>query len=531
MKKTAGCVKVVLLVLATIAITAANAAGEPQASKDVPSLIRLLADRSAMERGSAARELGKLGERAAPAIPKLIELLGDEESLMLGMPGWVCDEAADALSEIGRLAVGPLVKATESPNALVRAHAARALGGMRPSSKEALPALLRLLRDQNKDVRRHVLEAIAHVEPTARTAIPAVIDVLASDAEPTNRCWAAGTLASLDKRGTEAIPALVRALRDKDPDVRATAAGAIGGFGPIARAAIVPLTELLSDNGLYWVFDAPDMARQRPVRYEMAQALGMIGPAAASALPKLKGVFQSDSDGQVRAAAAVAALRIDPRQKEALPALIKILEKDDDDWSQAVALEEIESLGPKAALATDGLKSALQHSEWYDTRARAATALAAVAPREAVPLLVERMREEKRNGDKRRALDEQYSDDWLVRESIAEALGKLGPDAAAAAAALGAVVADASDGLGVRHSAAASLGKIGPAARAAVPQLTAALSDGDVYLRRLAAAALGNIGPSARPAIPKLSQLSKNDPDEGTRRAAQAAIERIAPGR
>jgi HEAT repeat protein len=530
MRKSACHLNVILFGIATIMSVAVNADSETQLKNDIRSLVKRLDDESPRERGSAAKALGGAGAEAAPAVSKLIELLGDEENVIVGIPGCVCDDARDALSRIGEPALGPLIKATESSNPSVRANAAMAIGFMQPSPKNSLPALLRLLHDPSKHVRCRVLEAIVHLEPKALTAESSIMGILAHDTEPCVRSLAAWALAALDKDGTKAIPALIQSLHDRDPDVRAATADAISRFGPTARTAVMPLVESISDNELYWIHETIDMARQRPVRYAIVESLGMIGPAAAPALPKLKAALLSERIEEVRAATAIAVLRIDPQQREVLPILIKILEtgKDGDSDAQTVALEGIRSLGPKAALATIALKNALQHAERNDLRAAAATALAAVSPQEdVVPFLVKQMWEEKRKGDKKRISDSQYDDDVFVRERIIQTIGTFGPSAAAATPALASVVADANDIFGVRLSAATSLGKIGFAAHEAVPQLTNALSDASERLRRLAAIALGEIGPSAKTAIPKLLELSKNDTSKATRVAAQAAIERI----
>src|SRR5262245_36323578 len=65
---------------------------------------------------------------------------------------------------------------------------------------------------------------------------------------------------------------LIKELRDKDPEVRAMAALAIGEQDRPARAAVRPLIRALKD---------PD----RFVRWSAACSLGKIGPAARAAVP------------------------------------------------------------------------------------------------------------------------------------------------------------------------------------------------------------------------------------------------------
>jgi HEAT repeat protein len=79
---------------------------------------------------------------------------------------------------------------------------------------------------------------------------------------------------ALARIGPASIPALLRALGDKDPQVRVRAAQAFSRMGPEASPAVPLLTKALSD---------PD----RGVRRGAAHALGQIGPAAESAIPAL----------------------------------------------------------------------------------------------------------------------------------------------------------------------------------------------------------------------------------------------------
>ena len=76
----------------------------------------------------------------------------------------------------------------------------------------------------------------------------------------------------------------------------------------------------------------------------------------------------------------------------------------------------------------------------------------------------------------------------------------------------------------VRSRAAEALGKIGPEAAAAVPALTTALQDPDVDVRMEAAWALGCIGPEAAAAAPALSNALQ-DPVVDVR--SEAAVQAL----
>jgi HEAT repeat protein len=100
--------------------------------------------------------------------------------------------------------------------------------------------------------------------------------------------------AKIDTRA--ALPALISALQDKDQDVRAWSAQAIGDIGPAAVTAVPSLVKLLSNDAYS--------------RISVFIALYGIGPAAKAALPALK-PYLSDPDADVRrmAARAVAGIQ------------------------------------------------------------------------------------------------------------------------------------------------------------------------------------------------------------------------------
>ena len=73
--------------------------------------------------------------------------------------------------------------------------------------------------------------------------------------------------------------ALLRALRDPDPGVRATAASAFQFWGKNVEVVVAALTQALSD---------PDVG----VRGNAATSLGRFGPAAKPAIPALRRLLQ-----------------------------------------------------------------------------------------------------------------------------------------------------------------------------------------------------------------------------------------------
>src|SRR5438552_3804422 len=121
-----------------------------------PWLQTLNTGSSEAARRNAAYALGKIGNRAAEAVPALIRRLAAEESAK------VREAIAFALGEIGRESlkavedpnlVPALAQALKDPDALVRRSSAYALGNLGDRAEPARPALEALLKDDKAEVR------------------------------------------------------------------------------------------------------------------------------------------------------------------------------------------------------------------------------------------------------------------------------------------------------------------------------------------------------------------------------------------
>ncbi|MCI0580002.1 MAG: HEAT repeat domain-containing protein [Chloroflexi bacterium] len=309
----------------------------------------------------------------------------------------------------------------------------------------------------------------------------------------------------LGQAGRPAIARLERCLRDRNGEVRRSAAEALGQIG---KAAIPSLMAALQDKD--WV-----------VRQSAAEALGQIGEAALS--PLLAAL--EDSNSVLRGSAADALGRIG--EAAAAPPLIAAL-RDNEREVRGSAARALGRIGE--ATAVHPLISALQDSDWI-VRRSAAGALGQIGDAAAVPPLFTALQDsESRVRDSAADALEQIGEaavpaliaalqdrESRVRQSAADALGQIGE--AAAMPFLIAALNDSS--VWVRSSAAQALGQIGD--DGAVPWLIAAFQDsrGDVIYS--AAAALGQIGAAAVPALFATLQ----DSDEWVCRSAAQALGRI----
>jgi len=212
------------------------------------------------------------------------------------------------------------------------------------------------LNSSDQEKRREAVMELSHVEGSAATS--ALISALA-DRSPRVRAAAAAGIA--ERREVPAIPLLAACLaKDKDSFVRKMAAYALGGFRGFERTA--SLITALKDKdaevrgaaavslGVFGDADAvaaltaalPD--KNAFVRAHTARALGVNGTAAKSSVPALNKLLASDDDGEVRRQAATALGSIGDRS--ALPALERS-RHDKDPYLVEAALDAIRILERK----------------------------------------------------------------------------------------------------------------------------------------------------------------------------------------
>ena len=124
----------------------------------LPGLIEALGDDSPEVRLRAIRPILAMGPTASDAAPVLTGLLADADSR-------VRQWSAAALGQIGPAAAGAapaLINALGDPDATVRQAAAAALGAI--GAAEAAPRLRDALSDSNKAVQRAARLALEHIE-------------------------------------------------------------------------------------------------------------------------------------------------------------------------------------------------------------------------------------------------------------------------------------------------------------------------------------------------------------------------------
>jgi HEAT repeat protein/beta-lactamase regulating signal transducer with metallopeptidase domain len=264
---------------------------------------------NAVERASAACKLGMMGVSAAPAIPQLIRLLGDETSVGAfdcGTRGTVHSdddtvgqEAAVALMRIGPLAIDPLALVLKTQRVPARKNAAFALALLKDD--RTVEPLIAAITDSAGQVRAQAAWGLGQKHDSS--AVEPLINAL-KDAEWEVReqaAWASGLVGNRDS-----VEPLSAALKDSHARVRSQAAWALGLKGN--KDAVEPLMVALKDSDAH-------------VRAEAAWALGLKGDyRAVEALS----ATTNDDNNHVRQQATWALGMIKLRDRRAANMNIKI---------------------------------------------------------------------------------------------------------------------------------------------------------------------------------------------------------------
>jgi HEAT repeat protein len=303
---------------------------------------------------------------------------------------------------------------------------------------------------------------------------------------------ALGNMAAGGKRDVErakpAVPALARAMKDKNKEVRESAAFALGNIRADPGTSVLALMEGLKD-------------KDPSVRKRSAESLGGFGRDAQPAVPALVEAL-GDQDDDVQRQAAEAIGQIGGNAWTLIPALLNAFKNSNN--SQAADV-----------LADIARKAAEVHADiWRDASS-------------AVSTLVEILQE--RDGERRVVIQSNAIAQYSRSAKAAEVLGAIGPEAGAAVPALVDALKDRDPYIAAR--AAGALGRIGQkqdeAARVAVRIVSDETNEEEHWWDRTAAAeALGQLGPDAEFALPALSKVVDHpvDPSGFSARAADAIL-------
>ena len=158
-----------------------------------------------------------------------------------------------------------------------------------------------------------------------------------------------------------AVPALIRLLSDRDPEVQWTAAECLAGIGPEAAEAVPALVRMIKNRS------RANQRYEMMAMFSVARALGEIGPAASAAIPALEEVANNASLANAHAVVAVALIKIGQGSFQKFFERLKDT-SNQDEWIRTA--QQVERLGTNAEPAIPFLLAAFQHTN-DNIRARA----------------------------------------------------------------------------------------------------------------------------------------------------------------
>ncbi len=222
------------------------------------------------------------------------------------------------------------IRSLSDSSTRARTLAADALGRIleiQPKSPRVVQALIGALADSVDEVRMAAATALVAEGVRAEGAITGVHAALHDSAHAHVRSHAALILGSLGpSAGEGAVPALIEALVDPVPQVRAYAAEALGKFGQAAVSAVPTIVSHLSDSS-------------SNARLKMLEALFNIRAPDSVIVPAFRNAL-SDPEASIRAAAAYMLGGIRAAAAPALDALVVVL-GDEDPTVRSAALRDL----------------------------------------------------------------------------------------------------------------------------------------------------------------------------------------------
>jgi HEAT repeat protein len=208
-----------------------------------PIVMKALKDPDNEVRKVAAETLGKIGPKARMVVPELRSMLQDKKAPMRA-------DLALALWRVGKEGDCPSSSRGQSPF-LPDAPSRESSAGTEELRKEALDALIEVLRRGIPQERGPAAEALREIGPDARRAIPALIAALKEQSgddpgyEQEMKCRAVEALGAMGSEAKAAVPTLLAALGEKSLDecLVVKALGRIDPQNPIVISTVIHFLE------------------------------------------------------------------------------------------------------------------------------------------------------------------------------------------------------------------------------------------------------------------------------------------------
>ncbi len=339
-------------------------------------------------------------------VPGLIEKLRDRDPA-------VRSKAATALNQLGpeaKDAIPALVATLQDEDAVVRQKAVIAMGLIRAHPEVAIPALRKAVKDrgalpeaEGTSITEAAIIAIGNYGPAAKDAVPDLLE-LARGEDYSPKQLAVGALGRIRSNPEQVIPLLRDILERKNEGyLKASAASSLSAFGPDPRSLALILKALPCE-------DVEDPYRKRVIQASLVRDIGRMSEYAQPVVGQLVAIFTDRKAAyhwQVRHSALQAITDLGPLAKEAAPPLVECL------GSRDFAIYERDIVKALDSIGDDAIDPLIRNLQNPSDQARRATAeaLGELGPKAAAAIP---------------ALEQAAQDQNLrVRDRAAEALKKI----------------------------------------------------------------------------------------------------------
>lgn len=238
------------------------------------------------QRRAACEALGEIGPLAKRAIPRMVELLEDED-------GRVQFAAAEALAKMGPAALPQLELLLDRSEPDLRYHAAVTLLDIDPKHAGAVDQLMQtLIGIGDVALAKQAQERAIRL---GAPLVPQLLQLLEDDYGPV-RVHVVKTIAGIGKAAREAIPPLVTLFKtEKDAKVRRSIVSAVARLGP--REVVEPhIREFTNDKDETVIVTANSMlefigAIERPTMFQAGGGEGNGEPAGGGSNKPLRSLL------------------------------------------------------------------------------------------------------------------------------------------------------------------------------------------------------------------------------------------------
>ena len=298
------------LTLASVALSSLSAADPPE---DVVKLITQLKDPNEIVRLKAAKELGKLKERAEPALEalaKVAERAPDEDVRAVAKRSLLAikEAVAEADKDKDKEAVEPFLKKLKSKKAADRQSALEELAKLGERARPATAAIAHAMMDASPPVREAAAGCMEKVDPKIH---PYVVSMLYDESD-SQKSASALQLGKMGARAKGAVPVLKYHYSSYAAKFKRSDTTTLG-----ALVAIIPDDPQIVSEVLLLV-SSPN------VRYGRLEGLRLLDLVEATNKKKVEALMGTLSDTSYRVQVIEKLAKFGMDAKPALPALMKL---------------------------------------------------------------------------------------------------------------------------------------------------------------------------------------------------------------